>query len=77
MTHDGSQSLTSFAKRGTRAKQRGGTMVLPNQLWLFDLTAWDDAVPPEAEKAETKRRRRANRAAIKPVQLSLFVPASV
>ncbi|HEX2727349.1 MAG TPA: hypothetical protein VHN20_16125 [Beijerinckiaceae bacterium] len=52
-------------------------MVLPNQLWLFDLTAWDEAVAPETEKAEKKRRPRANRAAIKPVQLSLFVPASV
>jgi hypothetical protein len=51
-------------------------MLLANQLWLFDFTAWDEAAAPEAVKAGRKRRRKAAPAAIKPVQLSLFVPAS-
>ena len=50
-------------------------MLLPNQLWLFDLAARDEAAAPEAEKAAKKRQRRAPRSAIKPVQLSLFVSA--
>ena len=78
MTHEGAPaaSLEASAPAGRKAKQAGGTMLLANQLWLFDSTVWDEASAPESEKLERKRRRRAARAAVKPVQLSLFVPAS-
>jgi hypothetical protein len=78
MTHEDAPaaSLEASALAGRKAKQAGGTMLLANQLWLFDFTAWDEAAAPEVGKAGRKRRRKAAPAAIKPVQLSLFVPAS-
>jgi hypothetical protein len=78
MTHEGAPavSLRSCARTGAKAKQPGGTMLLPNQLWLFDLAARDEAAAPEEEKAAKKRQRRAPRSASKSVQLSLFVSAT-
>ena len=75
MTHEGAPAADLKAS-APKANQAGGTMLLANQLWLFDFTAWDQAAAPEVEEVRGKRRRRNARAAIKPVQLSLFVPAS-
>ena len=75
MTHEGAPAA-SLKASAPKANQPGGTMLLANQLWLFDFAAWDEAAAPEAGKAGKKRRRRTTRPVIKPVQLSLFVPAS-